>query len=338
MTIDRRTGIVPTLEMVAARAGVSRATVSRVVNGSPRVAPEMAEIVNAAIAELGYVPNRAARSLASRRTEVIALVIPESTSKVFTDPFFSSIAQGAAYYLSSTEYTLSMVISPESDPDRTRRYLMGGNVDGALIVSHHSGDHSYQNLSLPMVFAGRPLHPETGDNIFYACVDDVAGERSATEYLIGSGRRSIAVIAGPQDMPPGLDRLRGWREAVLSHGLDESLVEYGDFTPLSGTQGMRRLLRRSKKIDAVIAANDQMAVGAYVAIAEAGLRIPDDVAVIGFDDDYYSRAAQPPLTTVNQPSIDLGTAMAEMLVGLIRGEPVERVRVLPTQLKLRGSS
>jgi LacI family transcriptional regulator len=332
---------VPTLEMVAARAGVSRATASRVVNGSPRVTPDVAQAVRAAIEELNYVPNRAARSLASRHTQVIALVIPESTAMVFADPFFASIVQGVAMSLASTEYTLNMMIAVESKPDKTRRYLMGGNVDGALIVSHHSGDHSYAHLekSLPVVFAGRPLLPDEHGGSYFVGVDDIAGERGAIEHLISRGRRSIAVIAGPQDMPPGLDRLEGWRQAVHGYGLDNAaLIEYGDFTPTSGADAMRRLLSRGIPIDAVVAANDQMAVGAYTAIRERGLRIPDDIAVVGFDDNYFGLTATPPLTTVHQPSVELGTAMAEVLVKLIEGEPVEQITILPTSLIVRESS
>jgi DNA-binding LacI/PurR family transcriptional regulator len=334
---------VPTLEMVAARAGVSRATVSRVVNGSPRVAAEIVSAVQSAIDELNYVPNRAARSLASRQTQLIALVIPESVGMVFDDPFFASIVQGVAMYLASTDYTLNMLIAVEAKPEKTRRYLMGGNVDGALIVSHHSGDHSYAHLerSLPVVFAGRPLslagHGQ-GES-YYVGVDDIAGERGAIEHLIAGGRRSVAAIAGPQDMPPGLDRLEGWRQAVgeLQIGR-ESLVEYGDFTLESGTEAMRRLLDRGVFIDAVAAANDQMAVGAYTAIRERGLRIPEDIAVVGFDNNYFGLTATPTLTTVHQPSTDLGAAMAEVLVRLIEGEPVDRVTILPTSLIVRQSS
>jgi DNA-binding LacI/PurR family transcriptional regulator len=332
---------VPTLEMVAARAGVSRATASRVVNGSPRVTPEATAAVRAAIDELNYVPNRAARSLASRHTEVIALVIPESTTMVFADPFFASIVQGVAMFLSQTEYTLNMMIAVESRPDKTRRYLMGGNVDGALIVSHHSGDHSYSHLdqSLPVVYAGRPLQPNDPGTSYFVGVDDIAGERGAIEHLIERGRRSIAVIAGPQDMPPGLDRLEGWRQAVAAHGIgNAALVEYGDFTPQSGAEAMRRLLRQGIPIDAIVAANDQMAVGAYTAIREAGLRIPDDIAVVGFDDNYFGLTATPPLTTIHQPSIELGAAMAEVLVKLIERRPVDRITTLPTSLIVRGSS
>ena len=331
----------PTLEMVAAIAGVSRSTVSRVVNGSTNVKPGAMSAVQAAIEELNYVPNRAARSLASRRTEVIALVIPESTAMVFGDPFFASIVQGVAMHLANTEYTLNLMIAVESRPDKTRRYLMGGNVDGALIVSHHSGDHSYAHLeqTLPVVYAGRPLHPDEHGGNYFVGVDDIAGERVAIEHLIERGRTAIGVIAGPQDMPPGLDRLEGWRQAVRRLGMESAeLVEYGDFTPESGAQAMRRLLSRGVPIDAIVAANDQMAVGAYTAIREYGLKVPDDIAVVGFDDNYFGLTAQPPLTTVHQPSVELGSTMAEVLVKLIRQEPVERITILPTSLIVRQSS
>ena len=340
VTGEHPTLAMPTLEMVAARAGVSRATVSRVVNGSPKVAEDITKAVRSAIEELNYVPNRAARSLASRHSQVIALVIPESTAMVFADPFFASIVQGVAMYLANTEYTLNMLIAVESKPEKTRRYLMGGNVDGALIVSHHSGDHSWAHLerSLPVVFAGRPVRPDQDGGSYYVGVDDVAAERNAVEQLYRRGRRAIAAIAGPQDMPPGLDRLHGWRQAVLEAGADGSLFELGDFTPDSGADAMRRLLDRGVSIDAVVAANDQMAVGAYVAIRERGLRIPEDIAVVGFDDNVVGKTAHPPLTTVHQPSVELGTVMTDVLVKLIAGEPVEQVTILPTRLVERGSS
>lgn len=340
MIVDRSVGVpVPTLEMVAALAGVSRATVSRVVNSSPKVTPEVVEVVNAAIAELNYVPNRAARSLASKRTQVVALVVPESTARVFADPFFASIVQGVALRLAETDYTLNMVIASETKSDKTRRFLLGGNVDGALVVSHHSGDHSYAHLdqSLPIVFGGRPLL-ESEHSSYFVDADNMAGAVLATEHLISRGRHAIATIAGPQDMPPGVDRLVGWRTTMHAHGLDASSVEYGDFSPTSGTAAMHRLLERGVPLDGVFAANDQMAAGAYLAIREAGLRIPEDIAVVGFDDDYFGRSATPPLTTVHQPSIALGETMAEVLVKRIEGEEVEHMTMLPTELVIRQSS
>lgn len=329
---------VPTLEMVAALAGVSRATVSRVVNDSPSVDPELAESVRRAIETLDYTPNRAARSLAKRRANSVALIIPESTSKVFADPFFTTVVQGIAMYLTDTDFTLNMVMASEAKPEKTRSFLLGGNVDGALVVSHHSGDHSWTHLSgsLPMVFAGRPL--VGAEDAYYVEVENEAAARSATRLLIERGRRSIATIAGPQDMPPGIDRLTGWRSAVREAGLGDELVEVGDFTLASGAQAMQRLLDRGRPIDAVFAANDQMAAGAYTAIQGRGLRIPEDIAVVGFDDDSFAMSVTPALTTVNHPIVELGRKMAETLVDVIEGRPAERVTIMSTSLVLRDSA
>lgn len=332
-------GGTPTLEMVAARAGVSRATVSRVVNGSPKVSPDVAEVVREAIAALNYVPNRAARSLASRRTQAIALVVPESTSRVFNDPFFATLVQGVGLALSTTEYTLSMLIESETGGEKTRRYLLGGNVDGALVASHHTGDHSYANVSrsLPVVFGGRPL--DASESVTHTVdVDNTHGAELATQHLLDRGRRRIATIAGPQDMPPGVDRRRGWQTTLERAGLPADMVEYGDFSPASGAIAMRRLLERHPDLDAVFAANDQMAIGAYSAIADAGRTVPADVAVVGFDDDRYASTSMPPLTTVHQPSLEMGAEMARTLVRLIEGSDVAQSTLLPTSLVIRQST
>ena len=328
----------PTLEMVAALAGVSRATVSRVVNGAPSVDPHLARSVEQAVRTLNYVPNRAARTLASRRTYTVTLLVPESTSKVFADPFFATVVEGVARYLNTTDYMLNMVTSSEANPEKTRRYLLGGNVDGVLVVSHNSGDHSWAHLngSLPLVFAGRPLMG-VADSYFVE-VDNEEGAFDATTRLIEDGRRHIATIAGPQDMPPGVDRLAGWRSSLRAAGLDDALVETGDFTVTSGAAAMRRLLDRGKPLDGLFAANDQMAAGAYSVIKERGLRIPEDIAVVGFDDDYYATSLSPALTTIHHPIAALGEKMAELLVELIEGRPAERVHRLPTSLVVRESA
>ena len=328
----------PTLEMVAALAGVSRATVSRVVNGSPSVDPDLVHSVEKAVRTLNYVPNRAARTLASRRTYTVTLLVPESTSKVFADPFFATVVEGVARYLNTTEYMLNMVTSSEANPEKTRRYLLGGNVDGVLVVSHHTGDDSWARLdgSLPLVFAGRPL--VNADDSYFVEVDNEEGAAAATARLVEAGRRRIATIAGPQDMPPGVDRLAGWRTTLLKAGLDDALVETGDFTVTSGAAAMRRLLDREKPLDGLFVANDQMAAGAYSVIKERGLRIPEDIAVVGFDDDYYATSLSPALTTIHHPIAALGEKMAELLVELIEGRPAERVHRLPTSLVVRESA
>lgn len=329
----------PTLEMVAALAGVSRSTVSRVINDSPKVTPEALAAVTAAIEQLGYVPNRAARSLASRRTHSIALVIPENTAKFFADPYFASVVQGAAMRLAETSYTLTLLIASEIDPEKTRRYLQAGNVDGALILSHHSDDRSYVALSrtLPVVFGGRPARHDDGPDPVYVDVDNSAAARAVTQLLIDAGRRRIATVAGPTDMTAGLDRLDGWRAALAAAGLSDDLVEHGDFTPASGAAAMERLLDRGEPIDGLFAASAQMADGALSVLRERGLSIPADVGVVTFDDDYFAQRATPPLSTVDQEEGEVGRTMAELLIRLIEGEDVPRITMMPTTLVRRAS-
>lgn len=337
MTLDHDSGA-PTLEMVARVAGVSRSTVSRVVNGSPNVTADVIAAVTEAIDELGYVPNRAARSLASRRTHAVALVIPENTAKFFADPYFASVIQGVAMYLATTDYTLSLLIASETETEKTRRYLQGGNVDGALILSHHSDDRSYVQLSrrMPVVFGGRPMSDDSTET-YYVDVDNVAAARTATQHLIDRGKTRIATISGPHDMASGLDRLEGWRSALAAAGLESDLHEEGDFTPPSGEAAMRRLLARGEAFDALFAASAQMASGALIALREAGLRVPDDIAIVSIDNDYYAKNALPPLTVVDQPSIRQGSTMAEVLVRLIDGDDVPKSTIIPTSLVERGS-
>jgi LacI family transcriptional regulator len=323
--------------MVAALAGVSRSTVSRVVNSSPQVTPEVVEAVNAAIASLGYVPNRAARSLASRKTDSIALVIPENTAKFFADPYFASVIQGVATFLSKTEYTLTLLIASETDPQKTRRYLRGGNVDGALVLSHHSDDHSYVELgkTLPIVFGGRPM-AQGGPN-YVVDVDNVAAASTAVQYLVDHGKTSIATIAGPQDMAAGLDRLEGWRTTLEAAGLPSALFEAADFTPAGGALAMQRILATGQPFDGLFAASAQMASGALGVLRDHGLSVPGDVGVTTIDDDYYAKNATPPLTTVDQPSMQQGAKMAEVLVRMIDGETVETLTIMPTRLIERAS-
>jgi len=324
--------------MVAALAGVSRSTVSRVVNSSPKVTQDAIVAVTRAIEELGYVPNRAARSLASRRTLTIALVIPENTARFFADPYFSSVIQGIATQLSPTEYTLTLLIASEADPEKTRRYLQAGNVDGAIILSHHTDDLSYAQLAhtLPIVFGGRPTGDEAGD-AYVVDVDNVDAARTATQYLIDHGRTRLATIAGPQNMAPGIDRLQGWRDAARGAGLDVGVVEAGDFSPAGGAEAMRRILSRGVAIDGLFVASAQMASGALTALREAGLGVPGDVAITTIDDDYFSQNAMPPLTTVEQPTSLQGATLADTLVRLIAGEHVQRVTIVPTTLIERES-
>jgi DNA-binding LacI/PurR family transcriptional regulator len=330
----------PTLEMVAAEAGVSRSTVSRVVNGSPKVRPEVVTCVNAAIARLNYSPNRAARSLASRQTYAIALMVPEDTTRFFGDPYFASIVNGITTRLESSDYVLNLLVA-SSDPNRkTRRYLRGGNVDGALVVSHHAGDQDLieLNQTMPVVFGGRPAVPDLGDG-YFVDVDNVAGGRHATEYLIERGRRRIATVTGPTDMPAAIDRLAGWREVMNEHGLGVDAVVHGAFTSFSGAIAMRELLDRYDDLDAVFVASDLMARGALATLAERGISVPRDIAVMGYDDSSAATSGQLQLTTISQPSEEMGTRMASLLLDILAGrEPEEHGVVLRTTLVIRDSA
>lgn len=327
----------PTLEMVAAHAGVSRATVSRVVNGTPTVEPTIVAKVQRSIEELNYVPNRAARSLASNRAGAIALVVPESADKVFSDPFFGSVIKGIASVLDETDFTLTMIIESATNVGKHRRYMTDGNVDGALILSHHVGDRSYADLveALPVVFGGRPVEEPPGATS--VDVDNLAAAELAVSHLLGCGRRRIATIAGPQSMRPGIDRLEGWRNALDRAGLQPGPVAFGDFTTVSGITAARELLASGEPFDAVFAANDQMALGAYPVLGEAGLRIPDDVAVLGFDDSPFSADARPPLTTIRQPMHEFGAEMVRRLIALIEHRAEPTLTVLPATLVERDS-
>lgn len=332
--------IAPTLEAVAAAAGVSRSTVSRVVNGSSHVRPDVIEAVTAAIEDLNYIPNRAARSLANRQTMAIALVVPEDTTRFFGDPFFAEIVQGITQGLEDSDYVLNLQLaSPSSPSEKTIRYLLGGNVDGAIVVSHHSGDDFFTTLdaTIPVVFGGRPYHPELHRNN-YVDVDNAAGAAMGTQYLIDLGRRRIATIAGPPNMQAAIDRAEGWTRAMDEAGHPSDLIEYGDFTMASGAAAMGALLDRDPAIDAVFVASDLMATGAISVLLDRGLAVPRDVAVVGFDDSSAATGAGIPLTTVHQPSREMGAEMARMLLALLRDEPTERERVMPTRMVVRTSA
>jgi DNA-binding LacI/PurR family transcriptional regulator len=324
---------------VAVRAGVGRGTVSRVINGSPRVSAESREAVLRAIDELGYVPNRAARTLVTRRTDTVALVVAESEQRVFDEPFFAGIIRGISSELTDTglQLLLALAQSP-GEYDRLESYLTGQHVDGVLMTSLHGGDPLPAKLEaggVPTVLGGRPpgLTP-----VSYVDVDNRYGARQAVEHLLRRGRRRIATIAGPQDMGVGVDRLTGYREALAAAGLPE-LVVYGDFSEASGVEAARELLERDPRLDAVFAADDPMALGAMRVLKKRGLRIPEDVAVIGFEDSASAPVADPPLTTVHQSVEEMGRQMARLLISRIQGEALaDPVVILQPHLVVRESA
>ncbi|WP_067508911.1 LacI family DNA-binding transcriptional regulator [Actinoplanes sp. TFC3] len=332
----------PTLEAVARRAGVSRATVSRVVNGSTTVAATIRDAVHRAVEELGYVPNQAARSLVTQRTESIALILPETASRVFSDDlFFPAVIRGVSIELEAANKQLVLMMAGSAaSHDRVERYAMAGHVDGVMFASMHGADPlpgALARLGIPVVCSGRPMTPAELP-VPYVDVDHFGGVAAAVRHLVALGRRRIATIAGPQDMVAGIDRLAGYRTTLRQAGLAEH-VTVGDFTRESGIQAMRRLLSEQPELDAVFVASDMMAHGALQALKESGRHIPGDVAVIGFDDVEISRLSDPPLSTVRQPIVDMGRTMARQVLGLVAEEPdVPTSVVLPTELVVRATA
>ncbi|GAB2509649.1 LacI family DNA-binding transcriptional regulator [Nocardiopsis aegyptia] len=333
----------PTLEMVAERAGVGRGTVSRVINGSAQVSPRTREAVHNAIAELGYSPNQAARTLVTRRTDTIALVVSEPRDLLFTDPFFADIIRGVSSVLHERDLQLMLTTArTESEHKRIGDYLGGSHVDGALLVSMHRDDPLPTRLAeagVPVVHGGRP-HSPTEPTPYLVDIDNVGGARLATRHLVDAGRRRVATITGPMDMNAGLERLRGYQEILVEAGLgvDERLVVQGDFTAESGAEAMERLLDAGGEPDAVFVASDLMALGALRVLRQREIRVPDEVAVVGFDDSIMAQHSEPSLTTIHQPTVRMGQEMARLLVDVaIPGGAEAETVVLDTHLVMRDS-
>lgn len=338
----------PTLEEVAAAAGVSRGTASRVVNGSEHVSQNARTAVLDAIARLGYVPNLAARSLVTRRANSIALVVSEPESRVFSEPFFAGLLRGVSQELSGSGLQLVLVMAwTAKEHDQIEQYVRNGHVDGVLLVSVHGDDPLPRRLvefGAPVMMAGRPLSAEhTGlaeSPISYVDCDNVGGAKAATNHLYAQGRRRIAAICGPPDLAASVDRLAGYRAALRNRrSVPRDLVAAGDFSLASGEHAMATLLERDPHLDAVFAASDPMAIGALRALRAAGRRVPDDVAVIGFDNSEAAAHTEPPLTSVHQPVNLMGRELVRALLDQIAtGRSETRQTVLPTELIIRESA
>jgi len=328
-----------TLEQIAKLAGVSRSTVSRVINDHPNVRPEVRERVWQVIRQVGYQPHAAARSLVTNRTQIIGLIIPQAVTTIFTDPFFPLLIRGIADTCNAHRYhlMLSLFSSRTEQESLYRRVLRGGYLDGVIVASTMLDDPLIPRLledQVPFVSVGR--YPD--ERVDYVDVDNVSGARMATEHLLRLGHRRIATVTGPLGMMAGRDRLEGYRQALESRGLpvDDNLIAEGDFTEEGGRTAMQRLLPHEPT--AVFVASDTMAVGAMKAIKEAGLNIPADVAVVSFDDLPIASIVEPPLTTVRQPIERLGATAVDILITIIEHEGGSRQKViLPTELVVRAS-
>jgi len=344
MTVRRLDGLgsSPTLDEVARLAGVSRATASRAVNGGSRVSPKAQAAVDEAVTRLGYTPNHAARSLVTRRTDSVALVVPEPDEQVFSDPFFARTLHAVTNALSERDLQVVLLLArPGHEEERTLRYLRNRHIDGAIVASSHRSDSLADHLAalgMPCAFIGRPW--TSADRVSYVDTDNLAGGRDATQVLLDRGCTRIACIAGPPDMTASADRLDGWRLALQTAGLPtDRVVHASDFTVAGGQAAAVELLRRHPDIDGIAAASDLIALGALEELRAQGRRVPDDIAITGYDDLGIAERTDPPLTTLRNPISEMGGHAVRLLLEQLDGGVTTPVRVIfPPTLVRRTSA
>jgi LacI family transcriptional regulator len=329
-----------TLEDIARLSGVSRATVSRVINDDIHVSEETRTKVLEVIQSINFQPNQAARSLAAGRTRVIGLVIPTGVSALFSDPYFPLVIQGVASACNTQGYSVMLWLAePEYERQTISQILYSGLIDGVIVSSMLMDDPLLDRLTdgkHPFITIGR--HP-SNENINYVDVDNRVGAYQGVMYFLLTGHRRVATITGPCNTISGQDRYQGYLDALHERGipLASELVEEGGFSDATGYLAMKRLLPH--RPDAVFVASDAMAFAAIRAIQEVGLQIPKDIAVIGFDDIPSASTSSPALTTVRQPIQRTGSLAAEMLIDIIEHPDTQPRRiVLPTELVIRSSA
>jgi LacI family transcriptional regulator len=331
-----------TLEDIAKKTGVSRSTVSRVVNADPNVSEHVRKRVLQVIQETGYHPHAAARALASQRSWMLGMVLPHSISYLFTDPYYPHLTRGIAQGCNQNNYTLALFLVDSKDDEEKifPRVSRKGLLDGVLVQSGHHGDQKIigdlVNAKMPLVVVGRPFR---SDNVSYIDIDNIKAAFTAVNHLVQQGYQRIGTITGPENSTVGLDRKVGYLKALKEHSdtIDNSLITEGDFTEAGGYAAMQRLLQA--RPDAVFAASDIMALGAMRAVREAGLRVPDDVAFVGFDDLPVATLADVQLTTVHQPVIQFGIRAVELLIERIEnGINPPRHIIMDAKLVIRESS
>ncbi|MCX6029945.1 MAG: LacI family DNA-binding transcriptional regulator [Chloroflexi bacterium] len=336
------------LEEIAQEAGVSRSTVSRVLNKEPHVSARARERVLAVTQPLNFHPNATARSLAAGRTRNIGLVIPVAVSSLFTDPYFPLLIQGITSACNTHDYSVMLWLADvEQERQIISKITHSGMVDGVIVASALMDDPMVQVLledHIPFVQVGR--HP-TDERVSYVDVDNYNSAKEVVGYLLRLGYRRVATIAGPHNMIAGHDRRRGYQDALRARGMipDPALIAEGDFLEDGGFVAMQQLLARARQPganglpDAVFVASDMMATGALRALRDAGIRVPGDMAVVGYDDMPFAARTEPPLTTVRQPIHRAGAVAAETLFELIENPntPPRRI-ILPTELVIRAST
>jgi len=330
-----------TLEEIGKLAGVSRSTVSRVVNGQPDVKDDVRERVLKVIQETGFIPNPAARSLASQRSGILGLVIPRSVATFFGDPYFSRLTQGVTQACYEHGYMLSLFLfySEKDEQLLLPRIAQRSFLDGVIVQATTDDDPiipQLQKSTMPFLVVGR-LN-EMPDNLSYIDVDNVSGAYNAVQHLIKLGHERIAHVSGRLDNRSALDRKIGYEQALRDHNLpiDKNLIVGGDFTEEGGYASIQKLL--PYKPDAIFAASDTMALGVVRALKDAGLLVPNDIAVMGFDDLIPAQRSESQLSTVKQPILRFGISAVEVLIDIVeKGSIPPRQALYDTELIIRDS-
>ncbi len=324
-----------TIEMVAEAAGVSLSTVSRILNGTAVVSAAKKQAVDEAIASLGFVPNPVARGLAGGRTLSIGVL-----TQALDSPFYGAALRGIEDTLDPIGYSPLFVSGHWSAEAEARciDVLRSRRVDGIIVLTGRLTDQALKQCArhLPVVVTGRDLK---APGLYALNFDNVEGARLATQHLTELGHRRIAFISGESEHPDSVERLQGYKLALEAAGIpfDPALVSPGAYHEVSGLEAVEHLLAQGQKFTAVFAANDQMAVGATLALFRRSLRVPEDVSVIGFDDLPSSQYAIPPLSTVHQPALELGQLAAQSMLQMLAGEKPDAV-LPPPRLIARESS
>ncbi len=330
-----------TLEDIGRLAGVSRSTVSRVVNDQNSVSPVVRQRVQEVIERTGFIPNVAARSLASNRSGVLGLVIPSRVHSLFADPYYGRLIRGISSATNEAGATLSLFLfQTEAEEERLYpRVVASGLVDGVILTATRMGDPLLARLvegSMPFVVIGRP---DVSAPVSYVDADNVGGARQAALHLCNLGYRRIGFLGAPMSTSAGVDRLEGFTEGLAACGIafDPGLRADGSFSEQSGYEAMHKIFANGP--EAVFVASDTMAVGALRALRELGAKVPQDVALVSFDGLPSSETSIPALSTVKQPIAESGARAVEVLLKLLSGEVIEPVvDILPTQLVVRDSS
>jgi LacI family transcriptional regulator len=329
----------PTIRDVANRAGVAPITVSRVINNSGYVSPATRERVEAAIAELQYVPNTLARSLRSKRTKTIALLLTD-----ITNPFWTTVARGVEDAASEQGFNMVLCNTDESETKQTNylKVLLEKRVDGILLVPARSKAEPVeliQGQGTQVVILDRRVPCSQVDVV--RC-DSEGGAYQLTQLLLRLGHRRIAMLSGPADVSTAVDRVVGYRRALAQTGLDpdEAPIYYGEFTQSAGYEMMGRALSITPWPTAVFGANNFIAIGALRALRDVGLGVPDDVALVTFDDLPLTLVLDPFLTVATQPAYEMGRQATELLLARLGGQAPADCQeiVLPTEIIVRRSS